>query len=70
MNRPWIELEDLAPLFGVTPDTAKNKIAYGTFEVPTYKLGKKIVADRAVVDAYFTAKREDGLRLLANSTGG
>lgn len=70
MDRPWIELDDLAPLFGVTPDTAKNKIAFGTFEVPTYKLGKKIVADRAVVDAFFDAKRQHGLRRLGNSTEG
>ncbi len=68
MDRPWIELEELAPLFGVTPDTAKNKIAYGTFEVPTYKIGKKIVADRAVVDAFFAAKRQKGLALLGAST--
>lgn len=68
MDRPWMELEELAPLFGVTPDTAKNKIAYGTFEVPTYKLGKKIVADRAVVEAFFEARRKAGLRLLADST--
>lgn len=70
MDRPWIELDDLAPLFGVTPDTAKNKIAFGTFEVPTYKLGKKIVADRAVVDAFFEAKRQAGLRRLGISTAG
>ena len=68
MDRPWIELDDLAPMFGVTPDTAKNKIAAGTFEVATYKLGKKIVADRAVVEAFFAARREDGLRRLRDST--
>lgn len=70
MHQPWIELEELAPLFGVTPDTAKNKIAAGTFEVPTYKLGKKIVADREVVSAFFAAKRQEGLRFLGNSTAG
>ena len=70
MDNPWIELRELAPLFGVTFDTAKNKIAFGTFEVPTYKLGKKIVADRSVVDAFFEAKRERGLRQLAGSTAG
>lgn len=70
MQKPWIELEELAPMFGVTPDTAKNKIAFGTFEVPTYKLGKKIVADRAVVEAFFAARREEGLRRLGVSTRG
>lgn len=70
MQKPWIELEELAPMFGVTPDTAKNKIAFGTFEVPTYKLGKKIVADRVVVEAFFAARREEGLRRLRTSTPG
>jgi hypothetical protein len=70
MSTPWMELEELAPLFGVTPDTAKNKIAFGTFEVPTYKLGKKIVADRLVVDAFFDAKRQAGLRRLEKTTSG
>lgn len=70
MQKPWIELEEFAPMFGVAPDTAKNKIAAGTFEVPTYKLGKKIVADRAVVEAFFASKREEGLRRLRGSTPG
>lgn len=62
---PWIAVDELAPLLGVTYATAKNKIALGTFEVPTYKLGKKIVADRAVVDAFFEARRKEGLAALA-----
>ena len=68
MQKPWIELKDFAPMFGVTPSTAKNKIALGTFEVPTYKMGKKIVADRAVVDAFFDARRSEGLSALGVST--
>lgn len=68
MDRPWIDLDELAPLLGVTPDTAKNKIAAGTFEVATYKLGKRIVADRLVVDAFFEQKRTAGLRQLGVTT--
>lgn len=67
-ERPWIELKDLAPMLGVTPATAKNKISCKTFEVPTYKLGKKIVADRRVVEEFFNQKRLHGLSVLANST--
>lgn len=67
-ERPWVELKEFAPLLGVTPATAKNKISQGTFEVPTYKLGKKIVADRTVLEAFFEAKRVAGLRLLGEST--
>jgi len=61
-------LDEFAPLFGVTPETAKNKIAMGTFEISTYKLGRIIVADRAVVDAFFEARRKEGLSALGNST--
>ena len=66
--KPWIDVKDLAPLLGVTYPTAKNKIALGTFEVPTYKLGKKIVADKEVVEAFFDAKRKEGFSALNDST--
>lgn len=69
MQRPWMTLEEFSPLFNVTPDTAKNKIAMKTFEIATYKLGREIVADRAVVDAYFEMRRKEGLAALGKSTG-
>lgn len=69
MQRPWLTLEEFAPLFNVTPDTAKNKIAMNTFEIKTYKLGREIVADRAVIDAYFQRRRMEGLAALDDSTG-
>jgi hypothetical protein len=68
IERPWLELKDVAPMLGVTPATAKNKISNGTFEVPTYRLGKKVVVDKAVLDAFFEARRKAGLRKLENST--
>lgn len=68
MQRPWLTLEEFAPLFNVTPDTAKNKIALGTFEIKTYKLGRAIVADRAVIEAYFDARRREGLSAISGST--
>ena len=70
VNRPWLRLEEFAPLFNVTPDTAKNKIAMETFEIKTYKLGREIVADRAVIDAYFERRRKEGLAALDDSTDG
>lgn len=70
MNRPWLTLDEFAPLFNVTPETAKNKIAMDTFEIKTYKLGRTIVADRVVIDAYFEARRKEGLSALAKSTAG
>lgn len=66
---PWVDLRDLAPQFGVTCESAKNKVWLGTFEARTYKPGKRIVADNAVVEAFFAARRDEGLRQLNDSTG-
>ncbi len=57
-------------MFGYKPNSAKNKIAEGSFPVKTYKLGRRIVVDRAVVDAWFDARRQEGLAALAKSTKG
>lgn len=34
------------------------------FPVPTYKLGKRVVADRAVVEAFFASRRAEGLKAV------
>lgn len=68
-TRPYLELSEFAPMFGYKPASAKNRIAAGTFPVKTYKLGRRIVADRAVVDAWFEARRREGLAALDKSTG-
>lgn len=64
MERPWIALKELADLFGVTLGSARNAIAEQRFPVPTYKLGKRVVADRAVVEQFFAARRADGLKQI------
>ncbi len=61
---PWIDLRDACSAFGVTYETAKNKILYGKFPVPTYKLGKRTVIDKEVYDAYFAKQRAVGLAKL------
>jgi uncharacterized protein YfaA (DUF2138 family) len=66
-DRPWLELDELAALFGYTLGSAKNKICDGSFPVPTYKLGRRTVADRTVVETYFALKREEGLRALKST---
>lgn len=68
LDLPWVPLEDAAKMLGVTHGTAKNKIANGTFEVPHYKLGKRIVVDRQVLEEFFAARRRDGFRALGHST--
>jgi hypothetical protein len=62
MERPWIGLKELADLFGVTLGSARNAISEQRFPVPTYKLGKRVVADRHVVEQFFASRRAEGLR--------
>jgi hypothetical protein len=64
MERPWIGLKELADLLGVTVGSARNAIAEQRFPVPTYKLGKRVVADRAVVEQFFATRRAEGLRQI------
>jgi predicted site-specific integrase-resolvase len=66
-SMPWVAVEDVCSQYGVTYDTAKNKIAAGTFDVPVYKVGKKWVIDREVHATYFRRMREAGLAALAST---
>lgn len=61
---PWVAVEDVCLMYGLTYASAKNKIGNGTFPVKTYKVGKKHVIDRAVHEEYFRRQREAGLRAL------
>lgn len=61
MERPWIGLKELAELFGLTLGSIRNAIAEQRFPVPTYKLGKRVVADKHVVEQFFASRRADGL---------
>lgn len=67
---PWVAVEDVCSMYGVTYATAKNKISAGTFDVPVYKVGKRWVIDRAVHEAYFARLRESGLAALKSTYGG
>lgn len=66
-------MTDAAPQFGMTPGAIMNLVSRDKFPVPTYKLGKRRVIDRAVLQAFFEAKkaeglsaREDDVRLIQN----
>lgn len=69
MQNPWIPLEDVCSMYGVTYETAKNKIAAGRFPVATYKVGKRHVVDRVVHEEYFRLQRERGLLALRSTNG-
>lgn len=68
-QKPWVAVEDVCSTFGVTYATAKNKIAMGTFPVPTYKVGNRHVVDRVVYEEYFRLHRERGLAALRSTSG-
>lgn len=65
---PWVALEDVCHMYGVTFASAKNKVQAGTFDVPTYKVGKKIVIDKEVHETYFRGMRERGLAALRSTS--
>ncbi len=67
---PWVAVKDVCLMYGLTSyETAKNKIAAGTFPVPTYKVGKTHVIDKMVHEEYFRLQRERGLALLRSTSG-
>ena len=61
MQRPYLNIEDLFELFGMKKTSLLNSISDERFCCPTYKLGRQRVADRQVLEAYFEAKRSEGL---------
>lgn len=67
LDIPWVLVEDSCQLFGVSYSTAKNMISAGTYPVQTYKVGRKPVCDKKVIDEFFRKKREEGL-LALNTT--
>lgn len=66
---PWVSVQDVCHMYGLTYESAKNKIAAKNFPVLTYKVGKMHVIDRAVHEEYFRIQRERGLALLRSTTG-
>ncbi len=71
MECPWVSLKEVVHLFGVTYETAKNRIYAENFPVPVRREGKLLVVDKAVLERYFEERRaEDMARfsLLSDST--
>jgi predicted site-specific integrase-resolvase len=71
MECPWVALKDVVHLFGVTYETAKNRIYAENFPVPVRREGKLLVVDKAVIDRYFEERRAADLArfsLLNDST--
>jgi predicted site-specific integrase-resolvase len=63
-ERSWMPLDQAAHLLGIKLKTAQNSISAGTFRLPTYKLGKRRVVDRAVIARFFELKRSEGIEVI------
>lgn len=71
MECPWVALRDVVHLFGVTFETAKNRIYAENFPVPVRREGRTLVVDKAVLERYFEERRAADLARLSvqlNST--
>ena len=66
--RPYYTSEELAELMGMSVQGLLNAVSRGNFPVPTYKLGKKRVADKTVVESFFEAKRAEGLAQITTDS--
>ena len=54
---PYMELDELAVLLGyANPRAVKAAIKRGTFEIPTYQLARRRVANVSVVRKFFAEK--------------
>lgn len=65
MDCPWIALKDVVHLFGVTYETAKNRIYAENFPVPVRREGRLLVVDKAVLERYFEERRAEDLARLS-----
>jgi hypothetical protein len=64
---PYIMIEDLTILFCYkNVESTQRAMSRGTFPVPTYRVGRRRVADREVVRAYFRNMRDEGLKEVSN----
>jgi len=62
---PYLTSDDLQLLFGYkTLKCLHQAVRRGKFPVPTYRIGRYIVADKEVVRAFFADQREKGLEVI------
>lgn len=62
MQKPYYTTTELAEIMGLTVKSLHNAFHADRFPIPTYKLGKKRVADKEVVRHFFEQKRIEGLQ--------
>lgn len=62
-----VALRDVVHLFGITYETAKNRIYAENFPVPVRKEGRLLVVDKAVLERYFDERRAEDLARLSST---
>tara|TARA_R100001443_G_scaffold108702_2_gene119502 strand:- start:6035 stop:6235 length:201 start_codon:yes stop_codon:yes gene_type:complete len=65
MDRPYLTANEIAELFGISKGALMNSISREKFPLPTYRLGRHRVADKQVVEAFFKARRLEGLQTIS-----
>ena len=67
MECPWISLREVVHMFGITYETAKNRLYAENFPVPVRKEGRLLVVDKVVLERYFEERRAEDLARLSSS---
>ena len=52
MEEKLIDIKELANVLAIKPQTVRNKLSRGKFELPTYKMGGKLVWKESEVLSY------------------
>ncbi len=52
MEKRMMDIKELASYIGLKPQTIRNQISMGTFQIPTKKLGRLLKWDRRDVDGF------------------
>ena len=67
MECPWISLREVVHMFGITYETAKNRLYAENFPVPVRKEGRLLVVDKVVLERYFEERRAEDQARLSSS---
>lgn len=66
-EQTWVSVKEVCSQYGLQYNSALNKISFGKFPVPTFKVGRIHAIDKEVHRAYFDSKRNEGLSALKNN---
>jgi len=60
-------MQELAEIMSMSLKGLHNALHNKQFPIPTYKLGKRRVADKEVVERFFDQKRSEGMDRMAEN---